>query len=69
MFLEVTNLNGIVLEQKIYGREDQELVYSFEISDEGEIIGVGQINNSENEIYPLLFKTDSNYRIPGLEKP
>ena len=69
VFLEVTNLNGIVLEQKIYGREDQELVYSFEISDEGEIIGVGQINSSENEIYPLLFKTDSNYRIPGLEKP
>lgn len=69
IFIQVTNLNGIVLEQKIYGGDDQELISSFEISDEGGIIGVGKITNSESEVYPLLFKTDSNYRIPGLEKP
>lgn len=68
VFIQVTNLNGILLEQKIYGEENQELLSSFEMSDEDGIIGVGQIN-SEGEIYPLIFKTDSNYRIPGLEKP
>jgi len=68
-FLRIINPNGTLIEQKIYGTNDQESIYSFEILSAGEIFGTGQTKDSNNEIYPLIIKTDSSYTITQKEKP
>ncbi|PNR96157.1 hypothetical protein [Petrotoga olearia] len=69
LFLRIINPNGVLIEQKIYGTNEQELIYSFEILPAGEILGTGQVKDSNNEIYPLIIKTDSSYSIRQKEKP
>jgi len=69
LFLRIINPNGVLIEQKIYGTNDQELIYSFEILPAGEILGTGQVKVSNNQVYPLIIKTDSSYAIPQKEKP
>lgn len=69
LFLRIINPNGVLIEQKIYGTNDQESIYSFEILPAGEILGTGQVKDSNNQIYPLIIKTDSSYAIPQKEKP
>ncbi|MDY6896399.1 MAG: hypothetical protein SVO01_13430, partial [Thermotogota bacterium] len=69
LFLRIINPNGVLIEQKIYGTNAQELIYSFEILPAGEILGTGQVNDSNNQVYPLIIKTDSSYGIPQNEKP
>lgn len=69
LFLRIINPNGVLIEQKIFGTNDQELIYSFEILPAGEILGTGQAKDSNNQVYPLIIKTDSSYGIPQKEKP
>ena len=66
-FLRISNKNGYVIEQRIYGSNNEERIYSFEFSDDGGIIMVGYQKN-ENKNIPLIIKTDNFFRIPEFEK-
>ena len=68
IFLKIVNQNGILIDQRIYGKKDQEHLNSFEILEDGGILGVGKFADSNNETYPLIIKTGSDYRIPEQER-
>ncbi|MDN5341274.1 MULTISPECIES: hypothetical protein [Oceanotoga] len=66
-FIKIMNLNGNLIEQKIFGTENEDRIYSFDIAEDHSIIAVGY-QSAGNTVYPLILKTDSNYRLPGYEK-
>ncbi|PNR95630.1 hypothetical protein [Petrotoga sp. 9PWA.NaAc.5.4] len=68
IFLKIVNQNGILIDQRIYGKNNQEHLNSFEILEDEGILGVGKFVDSNNETYPLIIKTGSDYRIPAQER-
>lgn len=66
-FIRINNKNGVLIEQKIYGKSDEERFYDFVIANDKSIIAVGYIKRNDI-VYPLLMKTDSDLRIPEYER-
>ncbi|TGG88753.1 hypothetical protein [Geotoga petraea] len=66
-FIRINNKNGVLIEQKIYGKSDEERFYDFIIANDKSVIAVGYIKRNDI-VYPLLMKTDSDLRIPEYER-
>lgn len=63
IFLRVINSNNILIDQRIYKGKDREIIKSFEILSNGGFIGVGEIIVENEGSYPLIMKTDKDYKI------
>lgn len=66
-FIRVNNKNGVLLDQKIYGKDDEERFYDFLIAEDNSVLAIGYVKKN-NIVYPLIMKTDSDLRIPEYEK-
>jgi hypothetical protein len=66
-FIRVNNKNGVLIEQKIYGKSDEERFYDFILANDKSVIAVGYVKRNDL-VYPLIMKTDSDLRIPEYEK-
>ena len=66
-FIRVNNKNGVLIEQKIYGKSNEERFYDFILANDKSVIAVGYVKRNDL-VYPLIMKTDSDLRIPEYEK-
>jgi len=66
-FIRVNNKNGVLLDQKIYGKDSEERFYDFVVAKDNSVITVGYLQRNDI-VYPLIMKTDGDLRIPEYEK-